>query len=110
MVIEIGMDNVGPNEALGNPEIQFAVYSWNGTNCTGIGGGPTSDPANTTTYYGCENGVGTVVYSNTLPPGQYVLAMNGYSLASGNSLYFWNSSSFLMNLQLLESLLFSFRQ
>ena len=61
------MDNVEENETGGllpsNPEIQFAVYSWNGVNCNGIGGGPTSDPPNTTTYYGCENGVGTVVYS-----------------------------------------------
>src|SRR5690554_3733243 len=45
VVIEIEYGQCWANETLGNPEIQFAVYSWNGTNCTGIGGGPTSDPA-----------------------------------------------------------------
>ena len=100
VVIEIEYGQCWGNETGGllpsNPEIQFAVYSWNGVNCNGIGGGPTSDPANTTTYYGCENGVGTVVYSNTLPPGQYVLAMDGHSLLSGNSLCtFGIAASFL---------------
>lgn len=70
------------------PEIQLAVYSWDGSTCNGIGGGPTSDPpnTNTTTYYGCENGTGTVVYSNNLPPGQYILAMDGFSHEGGTSL------------------------
>jgi len=91
VVIEIEYGQCWANEYGGmlppdNPEIQFAVYSWNGTNCTGIGGSPASDPPNNTTYYGCENGVGTVVYSNTLPPGQYVLAMDGFSSTTGNSL------------------------
>ncbi|MDY0314994.1 MAG: gliding motility-associated C-terminal domain-containing protein [Bacteroidales bacterium] len=92
VVIEIEYGQCWGNETGGllpsNPEIQFAVYSWNGVNCNGIGGGPTSDPpnTNTTTYQGCANGVGAVTYSHNLPPGQYVLAMDGFSSMSGNSL------------------------
>jgi gliding motility-associated-like protein len=62
-----------------NPEIQFAVYSWNGVNCTGIGG-------TGATYQGCANGTGTVIFSANLAPGNYILAMDGYSTLSGNSL------------------------
>ncbi|MFW6302462.1 MAG: hypothetical protein ACOC01_02955, partial [Bacteroidales bacterium] len=70
-----------------NPEIQFAVYSWNGSDCNDIGGSPSSDPPNTSgTYYGCANGTGTVTFSENLPPGDYILAMDGYSMLSGNSL------------------------
>ena len=70
-----------------NPEIQFAVYQWNGNNCNGIGGSPGSDPPNNSgSYMGCANGTGTVVYSQNLPPGQYVLAMDGFSHMGGNSL------------------------
>jgi hypothetical protein len=62
-----------------NPEIQFAVYSWNGSTCSGIGGTGAS-------YQGCANGTGNVTFSNTLAPGQYMLAMDGYSTLAGNSL------------------------
>ena len=78
------------------PEIQFAVYDWNGTDCADIGGSPASSPANTTTYHECESGTGTVVYSQNLPPGQYVLAMDGFSFEGGNSLCtFGVAASFL---------------
>ncbi|MBP7075947.1 MAG: hypothetical protein KBB11_02790, partial [Bacteroidales bacterium] len=62
-----------------NPEIQFAVYSWNGSNCNGIGGSGSS-------YQGCANGTGVVTFSENLPPGNYILAFDGYSMMSGNSL------------------------
>ena len=62
-----------------SPEIQFAVYEWNGSNCSGIGGSGS-------TYMGCANGTGTVTFSENLPAGDYVLAMDGYSMLSGNSL------------------------
>jgi len=67
------------NSGTESPEIQFAVYQWNGSNCSGIGGSGS-------TYMGCANGTGTVVYSHNLAPGNYVLAMDGYSMLSGNSL------------------------
>ncbi|NLA24428.1 MAG: gliding motility-associated C-terminal domain-containing protein [Bacteroidales bacterium] len=67
------------SSGMDNPEIQFAVYSWNGVNCSGIGGSGS-------TYWGCANGTGVVTYSNTLPAGDYVLAFDGYSMMSGNSL------------------------
>ncbi|MCK9254361.1 MAG: PKD domain-containing protein [Bacteroidales bacterium] len=90
VVIEIEYGQCWSNESGGflpeNPEIQFAVYSWNGVNCNGIGGSPSSEPPNNATYFGCENGVGSVTYSQNLPPGQYVLAMDGFSNMSGNSL------------------------
>jgi gliding motility-associated-like protein len=60
-------------------EIQFAVYEWNGIDCTDIGGAGAS-------YMGCANGTGTVVFAENLPPGDYILAMDGYSMLSGNSL------------------------
>lgn len=79
-----------------DPAIQFAVYSWNGTNCNGIGGSPISDPPNNLTYHGCVSGTGTVTYSQNLAPGWYVLAMDGYSDQSGTSLCtFGISGSFL---------------
>ncbi|HNQ68302.1 MAG TPA: PKD domain-containing protein [Bacteroidales bacterium] len=90
VTIEIEYGECWANEVGGmfptDPEIQFAVYSWNGTNCTGIGGSPLSDPPNSTTYQGCENGTGTVIYSQNLAPGLYVLAMDGFSFEGGNSL------------------------
>ena len=66
-------------------EIQFAVYEYSG-DCTGVGGSPLSTPANNSTYYGCASGTGTVTFLEALPPGDYVLAMDGYSMMSGNSL------------------------
>ncbi|HQL69839.1 MAG TPA: hypothetical protein PLA77_03355, partial [Bacteroidales bacterium] len=62
-----------------SPEIQFAVYSWNGTNCSGIGGSGSS-------YQGCASGTGLVTFSENLAPGNYILAFDGYSMMSGNSL------------------------
>ena len=80
-------DATGPIPVPATIEIQFAVYSWNGVSCTNIGGSPVSDPPNNTgSYYGCANGTGTVVYTNNLPPGQYLLAMDGFSDMGGNSL------------------------
>jgi gliding motility-associated-like protein len=76
------VDGLIPSE----PTIQFAVYSWDGASCTGIGGSPLSDPPNNTTYYECREGTGTVVYSEDLPPGLYVLAMDGFSYEAGTSL------------------------
>ncbi|MDY0161564.1 MAG: hypothetical protein RBR64_09500, partial [Bacteroidales bacterium] len=67
------------NGSTGNPEIQFAIYQWNGSNCSGIGGSGS-------TYMGCANGTGLVTFTENLPPGQYVLAMDGYSMLQGNSL------------------------
>jgi len=78
-VITVEEGECWANEGVENPEIQFAVYEWNGSNCSGIGGAGS-------TYMGCANGTGTVVFSETLPPGDYVLAMDGYSMMSGNSL------------------------
>jgi hypothetical protein len=78
-VISVENGECWNNGGAENPEIQFAVYSWNGTSCAGIGGTGAS-------YQGCANGTGTVIYSNTLAPGQYVLAMDGYSTLAGNSL------------------------
>jgi gliding motility-associated-like protein len=78
------------------PEIQFAVYSWNGFDCTGIGGSPLSTPPNNTTYWNCRQGVGTVTYSENLAPGTYVLAMDGFSYEAGLSLCtFGIAASFL---------------
>ncbi len=78
------------------PEIQFAVYSWNGVDCNGIGGSPLSTPANNTTYWNCRQGVGTVNYSENLAPGMYVLAMDGFSYEAGTSLCtFGIAASFL---------------
>jgi len=77
-----------------DPEIQFAVYSWNGTNCNGIGGSPISDPPNNSgTYWGCANGTGTVTFSENLPPGDYILAMDGFSMLQGNSLCIYGFSA-----------------
>ncbi|MDD2636312.1 MAG: hypothetical protein PHW82_12550, partial [Bacteroidales bacterium] len=78
-VIEVQEGECWANSGGGAPEIQFAVYQWNGLNCDGIGGAGSS-------YMGCANGTGTVTFSQNLPPGDYVLAMDGYSMLSGNSL------------------------
>lgn len=99
VVLEIEYGQCWANEVDGifptEPEIQFAVYDWNG-NCTGVGGSPSSDPPNNTTYQGCENGTGTVIYTQNLPPGEYVLAMDGFSFEGGNSLCtFGIAASFL---------------
>jgi gliding motility-associated-like protein len=67
------------NGSSGNPEIQFAVYQWSGNGCNGIGGSGS-------TYMGCANGTGLVTFSANLPPGDYVLAFDGYSMLQGNSL------------------------
>jgi gliding motility-associated-like protein len=78
------------------PEIQFAVYGWNGIDCTGIGGSPLSTPPNNTSYFSCRQGTGTVVYSENLPVGQYLLAMDGFSYEAGTSLCtFGIAASFL---------------
>ncbi|MEA1874804.1 MAG: hypothetical protein U9N51_10320, partial [Bacteroidota bacterium] len=75
------------NEGSTNPEIQLAIWSWDGSSCDNVGGSPSSDPPNNTgSYYGCANGTGTVVYSENLPPGEYILAMDGYSGLNGTSL------------------------
>ncbi len=72
---------------LSDSEIQLAVWSWDGSSCATVGGSPYSDPANNSgSYYGCANGTGTVTYSENLPPGQYILAMDGYSDLNGTSL------------------------
>ncbi len=90
VVIQVEYGTCWTNDVSGfipsQPEIQFAVYSWNGVNCTGIGGSPNSDPPNNTTYHGCVNGTGTVTYSQNLAPGWYVLAMDGFSDIPGTSL------------------------
>lgn len=79
-----------------DPEIQFAVYSWDGISCSDIGGSPLSTPPNNTTYYECRQGTGTVAYSEDLPPGMYVLAMDGFSYEAGLSLCtFGIAASFL---------------
>lgn len=90
-------ENAGPIPIPATVEIQLAVYSWNGINCTNIGGSPASDPPNNTgSYHGCANGTGTVTYTNNLAPGQYLLAMDGFSDVGGNSLCtFGIAASFL---------------
>lgn len=52
--------------------LQLAVYNWNGTNCTGIGGSGA-------TYRGCATGTGNVTWSGNLPVGNYMLVMDGES-------------------------------
>ena len=79
------------------PEIQFAVYSWNGSNCNGIGGAGSS-------YMGCASGTGTVTFSENLPPGDYILAMDGYSMLSGNSLCVYGFAAPFIDEQLSVSL------
>nr|MDA3909789.1 hypothetical protein [Bacteroidales bacterium] len=80
-----------------DPEIQFAIYQWNGVDCTGIGGAGS-------TYMGCANGVGDVTFSQNLPPGDYVLAMDGYSMLSGNSLCTYGFSAPFIDLNLIVEL------
>lgn len=58
-------------------EIQIAIYAWDGT-CNSIGG-------NGPTYMGCINGVGNVNFSANLPPGNYIMAIDGLS-GTGTSL------------------------
>ena len=67
-------------------EIQMAVYSYNGNGCADIGGGgPGADVVNPN-YEGCAQGTGTVTFSQNLPPGDYVLAIDGLSSDNGTSL------------------------
>ena len=61
-------------------ELQMAIYKWNEVDCTGVGGSDES------TYFGCNNGTGNVSLSAQLDPGAYILAVDGYSTLSGNSL------------------------
>ncbi|MFW6301961.1 MAG: T9SS type A sorting domain-containing protein [Bacteroidales bacterium] len=69
-------------------ELQIAVYAWNGTDCTNIGGSPQSDPPNVSgSYMGCEAGTEDISYSEVLPPGQYILAIDGYSSPEGKVMY-----------------------
>jgi gliding motility-associated-like protein len=79
------------------PEIQFAVYQWNGTNCNGIGGAGS-------TYMGCASGTGTVTFSENLPPGNYILAMDGFSMLQGNSLCTYGFGAPFIDEQLVVSL------
>ncbi|MEA3447391.1 MAG: hypothetical protein U9Q98_02925, partial [Bacteroidota bacterium] len=86
-VIEAENGECVSNEGPTNPEIQFAVWSWDGSSCADVGGSPSSDPPNNTgSYYGCASGTGTVVFSEDLPPGEYILGFDGYSGFSGTSL------------------------
>ncbi|MFP4663202.1 MAG: PKD domain-containing protein [Bacteroidales bacterium] len=72
---------------LSDPEIQLAVWSWDGSDCSTVGGSPLSDPPNNSgSYMGCANGTGTVTFSENLPPGDYILGMDGYSDLNGTSL------------------------
>ncbi|MDD2199271.1 MAG: hypothetical protein PHE08_06060, partial [Bacteroidales bacterium] len=106
--IEIEYGQCWGNESGGliptDPEIQFAIYEWNGVNCNGIGGSPLSDPPNNTTYVTCENGTETVTFSQNLPPGQYVLAMDGFSYEGGNSLCTFGIGASFIEDQLLVNI------
>jgi hypothetical protein len=68
--------------------LQFALYSWNGEDCTNLGGGPMSDPPNTSgTYMGCASGSEEVVFTQNLDPGQYVFVIDGFSGLEGKSMF-----------------------
>lgn len=89
----LGHDGDGISPPLVTIELQMAVYSYNGTDCDGIGGSPYSDPPNNETYHGCVNGTGIVTFSEHLPPGEYVLAFDGFSDMTGNSLCYFGIQS-----------------
>lgn len=73
---ENGSSIENPDES----ELQMAIYKWNEVDCTGVGGSDES------TYFGCNNGTGMVSLSAQLDPGSYILAIDGYSTLTGNSL------------------------
>jgi gliding motility-associated-like protein len=110
VVIEVENGECWNNEGGGmfpidpDPQIQLALYSWNGVNCNGIGGSPSSDPPNNSTYYGCNNGTGTVSISANLPPGQYMLAMDGFSSDAGWSLCTYGISASFIEEELIVEL------
>ena len=69
-------------------DLQIAVYSWNGMDCTNLGGSPYSDPANTSgSYMGCLAESNDPVFTQHLSPGQYMLVVDGYSGIHGKSMY-----------------------
>ena len=67
-----------------NTELQMAVYKWNGSDCSWIGGSPNT--GNDSTYIACQNGVGSITLEENLEPGLYMVAFDGYSMISGTSL------------------------
>ncbi|MDD3740900.1 MAG: T9SS type A sorting domain-containing protein [Bacteroidales bacterium] len=73
-------ENGSSTENPAETELQMAIYKWNEVDCTGVGGSDES------TYFGCNNGTGTVSLSSQLDPGSYILAIDGYSTLTGNSL------------------------
>ncbi|MFW5804914.1 MAG: T9SS type A sorting domain-containing protein [Bacteroidales bacterium] len=73
--------------------VQVAVYAWNGVDCTGIGGSPTSDPPNNSgSYMGCATDSIDFSFSADLQPGQYILVTDGYSSLAGNALFYTDVS------------------
>lgn len=69
-------------------ELQMAVYAWNGTDCTNIGGSPQSNPPNVSgSYMGCGAGTEDISFGEMMTPGQYILAIDGYSSLEGNVMY-----------------------
>jgi len=84
------MDNNGEFPYPQNTELQLAIYSWNGTDCTGIGGSPYSSPPNNSTYQTCVNGTGTILFYEYLEPCDYIITIDGYQDISGTSLCTFN--------------------
>ena len=75
----------------GDPsQLQLALYSWNGEDCTGIGG--SSNTGNDSTYINCVSGTGIVSMTETLEPGMYLVAIDGYSMISGTSMCMFNTN------------------
>lgn len=77
---ENGGENANPNET----ELQMALYKWNGTDCSWIGG--STGTGNDSTYVACQNGTGSISIEENLNPGLYMIALDGYSVISGTSL------------------------
>ncbi|MGM0650002.1 MAG: T9SS type A sorting domain-containing protein [Bacteroidota bacterium] len=73
--------------------VQVAVYTWDGVDCTDIGGSPNSDPPNNSgSYMGCATDSVDFSFSADLPPGQYMLVADGYSSLAGNGLFYTDVS------------------
>ncbi|MBP7075600.1 MAG: T9SS type A sorting domain-containing protein [Bacteroidales bacterium] len=90
-------ENGGTYEYPDNTVLQMAIYSWNGYDCSWLGGSPQSMNPNDSTYWGCNSGTGVVSISALLDPGLYVLALDGYRGLSGTSLCTFEFSSNIAN-------------
>lgn len=73
----------------GDPvDVQFALYAWNGEDCTNLGGSPMSDPPNISgTYIGCASDSEELEFTQNLDAGQYVFVVDGFSGLDGKSMF-----------------------